>query len=250
MSAAPQRGRRRAETTSRRSIFTLASARSGTHAAAPSAVTKTAKCMAAVAVVGALVTAGSIAQNVGGSSDHIAASLISALDTPTGPAPAAISAPTDAPISFADLSVTSTAKASAKAAPLKAESEAVKSLSTDEATKAPTKAAAKPAVLVDDPAAAQAYASGQLGSFGWGADQMNCLTLLWERESSWLTSAENPSSGAYGIAQSLPAEKMASTGGDWATNYKTQITWGLSYIQGRYGSPCGAWGHSEAVGWY
>jgi hypothetical protein len=30
----------------------------------------------------------------------------------------------------------------------------------------------------------------------------------------------------------------------------TQITWGLGYIQGRYGTPCGAWAKSQASGWY
>jgi hypothetical protein len=30
----------------------------------------------------------------------------------------------------------------------------------------------------------------------------------------------------------------------------TQIRSGLTYIQGRYGSPCGAWDHEEADGWY
>ena len=63
-------------------------------------------------------------------------------------------------------------------------------------------------------------------------------------------SATNPSSGAYGIPQSLPASKMASAGADWQTNPATQIAWGLGYIQGRYGSPCGAWAHSQAHNWY
>ena len=43
---------------------------------------------------------------------------------------------------------------------------------------------------------------------------------------------------------------MSSVAGDWATNPTTQITWGLGYIQGRYGTPCSAWAHSESVGWY
>jgi len=60
----------------------------------------------------------------------------------------------------------------------------------------------------------------------------------------------NTSSGAYGIPQALPGSKMASAGADWATNPATQITWGLGYITGRYGTPCGAWNHSQATGWY
>jgi hypothetical protein len=86
--------------------------------------------------------------------------------------------------------------------------------------------------------------------FGFSADQFGCLDSLWTRESGWNPSASNPSSGAYGIPQSLPGSKMASAGADWQTNPATQIEWGLGYIRDSYGSPCGAWGHSESYGWY
>ena len=86
---------------------------------------------------------------------------------------------------------------------------------------------------------------------GWGADQFHgCLEPLWEKESNWNPSAQNPSSGAYGIPQSLPGSKMASHGSDWQTNPATQIAWGIDYIKGRYGTPCDAWAHSQSVGWY
>lgn len=101
-----------------------------------------------------------------------------------------------------------------------------------------------------DPAGAQNYASSVLGSYGWGGDQMGCLIRLWNQESGWRTDAYNTSSGAYGIPQSLPASKMSSAGGDWMTNYRTQINWGLNYISGRYGSPCGAWTHEIGYNWY
>lgn len=87
-------------------------------------------------------------------------------------------------------------------------------------------------------------------SYGWGASQFDCLDSLWTRESGWNYRATNPSSGAYGIPQSLPGSKMASAGSDWRTNPATQIRWGLGYIRGRYGSPCSAWAHSEETGWY
>ena len=70
------------------------------------------------------------------------------------------------------------------------------------------------------------------------------------QESSWRADALNPDSGAYGIPQALPATKLASAGPDWRTNGNTQIDWGLSYIQDRYGSPCGAWSHEVAHNWY
>lgn len=96
----------------------------------------------------------------------------------------------------------------------------------------------------------RAIAQEMLGSFGWGQDQWGCLNNLWQRESNWNPSARNPHSGAYGIPQSLPASKMASAGADYLTNPATQIRWGLGYIKSRYGSPCGAWGHSQRTGWY
>ncbi|UEL29192.1 hypothetical protein [Pseudarthrobacter sp. L1SW] len=107
-----------------------------------------------------------------------------------------------------------------------------------------------PVVAVNDPAGAQAYAAGQLASYGWAPDQMQCLQTLWTKESDWTTTATNPSSGAYGIVQSLPAEKMASAGADYLTNYRTQINWGLDYIQERYQSPCGALNFHYANNWY
>ena len=97
---------------------------------------------------------------------------------------------------------------------------------------------------------ARALAKSMIAKRGWDQGQFSCLVQLWNRESNWLTTATNPYSGAYGIAQSLPPGKYASAGNDWLTNYRTQIEWGLGYIKNRYGSPCGAWAHSEAVGWY
>jgi hypothetical protein len=61
--------------------------------------------------------------------------------------------------------------------------------------------------------------------------------------------AANPS-GAYGIPQALPGAKMASAGPDWQNSAHTQINWGLGYIASRYGTPCGAWAHSQATNWY
>lgn len=83
-----------------------------------------------------------------------------------------------------------------------------------------------------------------------GADQFECLDALWTRESNWQWNATNPSSGAYGIPQALPADKMATAGSDWQTNPQTQVDWGVSYIKATYGTPCGAWNHFQTQGWY
>lgn len=93
-------------------------------------------------------------------------------------------------------------------------------------------------------------ARNMLSDFGFGDDQWSCLDSLWEKESNWNHTAQNASSGAYGIPQSLPGSKMASSGSDWETNPATQIHWGLSYIEDRYGTPCEAWNHSQANNWY
>lgn len=89
-----------------------------------------------------------------------------------------------------------------------------------------------------------------LAEFGFGDDQWSCLDSLWTKESGWQVTADNPTSSAYGIPQSLPGSKMASAGDDWETNPVTQIRWGLGYIEDRYGTPCSAWAHSQANNWY
>lgn len=104
-----------------------------------------------------------------------------------------------------------------------------------------------------DPGSAKEIAYNLLDSYGWSENkeqEYSCLVLLWERESNWNYQAMNSSSGAYGIPQSLPGQKMAAAGEDWQTNPETQIRWGLGYIQSRYGNPCKGWEHSENHGWY
>ncbi len=96
----------------------------------------------------------------------------------------------------------------------------------------------------------QSIAQSMLKSFGWSSSQFSCLKPLWQHESSWSVSASNSSTGAYGIPQAAPGSKMASAGPDWKTNASTQIKWGLGYIKDTYGSPCAAWSHAQADGWY
>ncbi|MDX2644166.1 transglycosylase SLT domain-containing protein [Streptomyces sp. PA03-1a] len=82
------------------------------------------------------------------------------------------------------------------------------------------------------------------------AAQFQCFANIVMHESTWNPYAVNPSSGAYGLVQALPGSKMASAGADWRTNPATQIKWGLDYMNGRYGSPCGAWSFWQANHWY
>jgi hypothetical protein len=105
------------------------------------------------------------------------------------------------------------------------------------------------------PGTNQSIAFGMMSSFGFDqSTQFNpCLVPLWNQESGWNQFAEN-ASGAYGIPQALPFNKMpqaawpASAGG--SSSPSAQISWGLGYIKSTYGSPCNAWGHEESFGWY
>jgi hypothetical protein len=85
---------------------------------------------------------------------------------------------------------------------------------------------------------------------GFGLDQMPCLDKLFTKESGWNPKAKNKSSGAYGVPQALPGNKMAAFGADWQTSVATQVKWGISYIKNRYKTPCAAWAHSQSTGWY
>lgn len=113
-----------------------------------------------------------------------------------------------------------------------------------------SKALPNPTVVAVEPGTAQAIGKDMAAARGWGDDQFACLLQLWNEESGWRVNASNSGSGAYGIPQALPGSKMASVGADWQTNPATQITWGLGYIAGRYGTPCAAYSHKSSSGWY
>lgn len=103
-----------------------------------------------------------------------------------------------------------------------------------------------PAGSITTPAENRAFAKSVLS-----AGEFECADKLVVRESEWKTTAENKSSGAYGVPQSLPASKLASAGADWRTNGKTQFKWMMSYVSERYGgSFCTALNHSYQKGWY
>jgi len=86
--------------------------------------------------------------------------------------------------------------------------------------------------------------------FHWKRWQFTYLNRLWARESGWNRYASNPYSGAYGIPQATPGNKMASAGRNWRFSARTQILWGMRYIRVRYRTPYWAWAHSRQCGWY
>jgi hypothetical protein len=132
------------------------------------------------------------------------------------------------------------AKAAAAAAAAKAAAAKAAAASTAAASAAPGSSSAAPAPS----GSYQSYALSKVGS-----QQFSCLESLWGRESGWNPNAQNPSSSAYGIPQFLDST-WAGTGIAKTSNGYRQIDAGLSYLDSRYGSPCGGWAHSQATGWY
>lgn len=95
----------------------------------------------------------------------------------------------------------------------------------------------------------QQFARKLLAAYGW-SNQWTQFNDVVMRESGWNVHATNPSSGAYGIPQALPASKMASAGSDWMTSGYTQLRWMMAYIKSVYGSPAGAWNSEMTRGYY
>ncbi|GGR90426.1 hypothetical protein GCM10010269_31990 [Streptomyces humidus] len=107
---------------------------------------------------------------------------------------------------------------------------------------------AAPAHAATAPSASQAQAIAH--KMIPNAAQYQAFSNIVKHESGWNVSATNASSGAYGLVQALPGSKMASAGSDWKSNARTQIKWGLDYMNSRYGSPVAAWNFWQANGWY
>jgi hypothetical protein len=143
-------------------------------------------------------------------------------------------------------------KAAAEAARIKAaqvakaKSDADKAAAAAKAAKAHADEVAAASRAAARAAVTQTYSAGSAQAIAQSivpASQFSCFSNIVERESGWDYTATNASSGAYGLVQALPGDKMASAGSDWRTNPATQIKWGLSYMDSRYGSPCDAWAY-------
>ncbi|WP_336922950.1 hypothetical protein [Aquipuribacter sp. SD81] len=137
-----------------------------------------------------------------------------------------------------------------EAARVAAEEEAARLAAEEEAAEAAAAAEREAAARAADPGSNRALGEQLMYEAGFSGDQWSCLDSLWQKESGWSHTADNPTSSAYGIPQALPGRKMSSHGADWETNPATQIRWGLSYIADVYGSPCAAWQHSQSHNWY
>ena len=89
-----------------------------------------------------------------------------------------------------------------------------------------------------------------IDEYGFSEKQYKCLNELWTQESNWNYKSRNKRTGAHGIPQALPANKMDIVSTDWRTNPVTQIRWGLRYISIRYETPCKALAKHKRSNWY
>lgn len=209
--------------------------------------------IAAAAVGGVLLTGGAVGAQtlVGGSTDTADASVASVPMTSRLAVEPEVSRSAErVPLSSLEEAAEiaqegaddAQAEADAKAAAAKKKAAAEKKKAEQEAE--------QQRILDDARANPRAVARLLLADYGFDASQFGCLDSLWAGESDWDYTATNPSSGAYGIPQSLPATKMATAGDDWETNPVTQIKWGLNYIREAYGTPCSANAFKAGNGFY
>jgi hypothetical protein len=148
-------------------------------------------------------------------------------------------------------------KAERAAARKAAEEQAAREEAERQAAEEAAAAEAEAEAEASEPAPAAAAAAAPSGSYqdyamsklGGDSSQFSCLESLWGRESGWNPNAQNPSSTAYGIPQFLDSTWAGTGIGKTSDGYR-QIDAGLIYIDSRYGSPCGAWSHSQSTGWY
>lgn len=84
---------------------------------------------------------------------------------------------------------------------------------------------------------------------GIPASWFSSINYIVTHESGWNPHATNPSSGAYGLPQALPASKLAAAGRDWRNNPITQLKWMKNYVS-RYGGGPGAAAFWRSHHWY
>jgi hypothetical protein len=155
----------------------------------------------------------------------------------------------DAQSAAASNAATLKAEAQRKAAERKAKKVAARKAAEKKRRAAEQRAARARAAQGGSPAQNRALGMQMCADKGWSASQCRDLGTLWQKESGWNSRAHNRS-GAHGIPQALPGSKMASAGPNWQSNARTQIAWGLGYIESRYGNPSNALAHSYSTGWY
>lgn len=107
------------------------------------------------------------------------------------------------------------------------------------------------------PAKNQALGHQMMLDHGFPESEWESLKTLWTNESGWDEDAQNPSSPAYGIPQSIHPNSDYPMGGrpgdpNGTQKARIQIKWGLNYIKDRYRTPTRAlsfW-NAQSPHWY
>ncbi|MFI2430669.1 transglycosylase SLT domain-containing protein [Streptomyces sp. NPDC018693] len=209
----------------------------------------------AVTAVGSVVgvASGSVAQN--NDAEATAGDAMLLADIPVGQQAQVQTASLTQQANFQAIAADESAKKGAEEAARKAAAETAiaKKKAAEEAAKAREEAKLKASRSAGDFPVQSSYTIAEIQAMARAmvpSGQWQCFSNIVSHESSWNYRAVNPSSGAYGLFQALPAGKYASAGSDWQTNPATQIKWGLNYMESRYGSPCDAWAFWQANRWY
>ena len=84
----------------------------------------------------------------------------------------------------------------------------------------------------------------------FGVEHETTIHNLLASESGFRPDAVNPSSGACGMFQAMPCEKMQCSLDYSLEAIECQVRWGNDYIERRYGDPTRAWRFWEANQWY
>jgi TP901 family phage tail tape measure protein len=85
---------------------------------------------------------------------------------------------------------------------------------------------------------------------GWTGGQWSALNNVEMREAGYNIHAQNPSSGAYGMAQFINGPSEYAQYGGNSTTAAGQAVAMVNYIRQRYGNPVNAWAHEVSAGWY
>lgn len=99
-------------------------------------------------------------------------------------------------------------------------------------------------------ASVEALMTSMAASIGWTGQMLTDLLAVENREAGFSTIAQNPSSGAYGLAQFIDGPSEYAQYGGNVNTAAGQITAMFNYIRQRYGNPAAAWSHEVNFGWY
>jgi hypothetical protein len=88
-------------------------------------------------------------------------------------------------------------------------------------------------------------------SKGWGASEVAAwLGVIAREDTTGSTTAQNPTSSAYGLAQFIGGPSEYAQYGGNSTTVTGQLTAMANYIEQRYGTPAAALAHEQTYGWY